>query len=400
MNVLVVSTLYPNRVQPVHALFVEQRIRAMARRFPVRVLAPVPYFPLALRLARYAYRREIPATDERHGIRVEYPRFLSVPRVLKPLDGPFLLRMLEARSDELRREFPFDRIDAHLAYPDGWAAVHLGRRLGLPVSVTLRGHDLNDLPKYPVRGRQVAWTLRNADAVFCVADALREAALDLGARPGRTRTVANGVDGDRFRPRSCGESRRALGLDPNARWIVSVGHLVERKGFHHLVRALPRVVAEHPSVKLAIVGGPGEEGDFSDGIRRAVEETGMRERVVMPGPVDGDALARWYAAADLFCLASAKEGRPNVVLEALATGIPVVATRVWGTPELLADARYGILVDSPEPEALAPALAAALAGAWDREAIARWGGSFRWEATAEAIERVLATLGAPGRGPS
>lgn len=396
MKVLVVATLYPNRVQPVHALFVEQRIRAMARRFPVRVLAPIPYFPLAGRLARYAYRRAIPGAEDRHGIRVEYPRFVSVPRFFKPLDGPFLLRSLAARARSLAGEFAFDRIDAHLAYPDGWAAVHLGRRLGVPVSVTLRGHDLNDLPKYPVRGRQVAWTLRNADAVFAVADALREAAVALGADPARTWTVANGVDAERFRPRSSAQARRALGLDAAARWIVSVGHLVERKGFHHLVRALPRVVAAHPEAKLAIVGGPGEEGDFREGIRRAIEETGMRDRVVLPGAAGGGDLPLWYAAADVFCLASAKEGRPNVVLEALATGVPVVATRVWGTPELLSDPAWGTLVDSTAPEPLGGALAEALGRPWDREAIARWGASFRWEATAEAIERVLAGLGARG----
>jgi glycosyltransferase involved in cell wall biosynthesis len=393
MRVLVVSTLYPNRVQPVHALFVEQRIRAMAKRFPVRVLAPVPTFPLAGRLPRYAYRRGIPESDERHGILIEYPRFLSVPRWLKPLDGPFLLRALARCARRVAGEFPFDRIDAHLAYPDGWAAVQLGRRLGLPVSVTLRGHDLNDLPRYPVRGRQVAWTLENADAVFAVADALRDAAIALGADPMRTRTVANGVDGERFRPRSCGEARRALGIDPNARWILTVGHLVERKGFHHLVRALPHVAARHPDVKLAIVGGPGEEGDFRTGIRRAIEETGMGERVILPGVADGDVLPRWYAAADVFCLASAKEGRPNVVLEALASGLPVVATRVWGTPELLSDRAYGILVDSTAEEVLAGALTEALGRAWDREGIARYGRQFRWEGTAEAIETVLAGLG-------
>ena len=398
MKVLVVSTLYPNRVQPVHALFVEQRIRAMANRFPVRVLAPVPTFPLAGRLPRYAYRRAIPAADERHGIRILYPRFLSVPRWLKPLDGPFLLHTLGECARRLEGEFPFDRIDAHLAYPDGWAAVHLGRRWGVPVSVTLRGHDLNDLPKYPVRGRQVAWTLRNADAVFAVADALRDAAVALGADPLRTRTIGNGVDGERFRPRSCSEARRALGIDPNARWIVSVGHLVERKGFHELVRALPHVVARHPGVKLAIVGGPGEEGDFRAGIRRAIEETGMGDRVILPGAADGDDLPRWYSAADVFCLASAKEGRPNVVLEALASGIPVVATRVWGTPELLADPGHGILVDSTAEGILGGALSDALGRAWDREGIARFGSRFRWETTAEEIETVLRGLGAGRTG--
>jgi glycosyltransferase involved in cell wall biosynthesis len=397
MRVLVITTLYPNRAQPVHALFVEQRVRAMAERFPLRVVCPVPSFPAAGRLARYAHRRLIPARETRFGVDVLYPRFLSIPRFLKPLDGPFLLRALGGVAAAVREEFAFDRLDAHLAYPDGWAAVHLGRRLGVPVSVTLRGHDLNDLPRYPVRGRQVAWTLRHAGVVFAVAEALRAAAIELGADPDRVLTVANGVDGERFRPRSSAEARRELGLDPGARWIVSVGHLVERKGFHHVVRALPRVAREHPGVRLAIVGGPGEEGDFRDGIRRAIAEAGVADRVVLAGAVGHEALPTWYAAADVFCLASAKEGRPNVVLEALASGVPVVATRVWGTPELVEDGTHGILVDGTDDASLGAALSAALGRAWDRDAIGAYARQFRWDAAAERIERALRDLG-NGRG--
>lgn len=396
MKVLVVSTLYPNRVQPVHALFVEQRVRAMARRFPVRVLCPIPSFPLAGALARYAHRDAIPLREERFGVEVGYPRFLSVPRFLKPLDGVFLQRMLAREAARIAGEFAFDRIDAHLAYPDGWAAVRLGRRLGIPVSVTIRGHDLNDLPRYPVRGRQVAWTLRHADAVFAVADALREAAIGLGADPARVRTVPNGVDTDAFRPRPKPAARAALGLDPDAKILLSVGHLVERKGFHHLLAALPRVAQAHPGVRLAIVGGPGEEGNFEPALHRLAAERGVSDRVIFAGPVGHEALPLWYAAADVFCLASAKEGRPNVVLEALASGLPAVATRVWGTPELIRAPTLGILVDSVEERVLGEALVDALGRSWDAAAIAAHARSFRWETTAERVEEVLLSLGTPG----
>jgi len=392
VKVLVIATLYPNRSQPLHALFVEQRVRAMADRFPVRVLCPIPYFPLAGFLPRYRHRRAIPRRERRDGIDVHYPRFLSVPRFLKPLDGVFLALSCWWTARRLVDEFPFDRIDAHLAFPDGWGAVLLGRLFRVPVSVTLRGHDVSDLPVYPVRGRQVAWALREAGVVFAVADALRSAALDLGAPAERVVTVANGVDHDRFAPHDRDTARRELGVRDGERIVLSAGHLVERKGFHHVVRALPRVLARHPAVRLVIAGAPGEEGDHTARIRAAIRDAGVEERVTLAGGLPPERLALWYSAADVFCLASAKEGRPNVLLEAIACGCPVVATRVWGTPEIVSGDWLGILVDSTAPDVLGDALVRALDTAWDRGRIAERANEFSWQEGAERVERVLADL--------
>ena len=389
MKVLVISTLYPNRSQPVHALFVEQRVRAMAERFPVRVVCPIPWFPIAGWLPRYRHRRRIPRFESRSGIDVHYPRFLSVPMILKPLDGLFLFLTCLVFAWRIRKEFDFDRIDAHLAFPDGWGAVVLGKVLKRPVSVTLRGHDVNDLPRYPVRRRQVAWTLRRASVVFAVADALRDAALDLGADPERTLTVGNGVDTSRFRPIDRGDARDRLGLAREGKVILSVGHLVERKGFHHLIRALSRVRKEGEDARLVIVGAPGEEGDFTRGIEAAIEETGQRENVRLAGAVGHDGLADWYSAADVFCLASEKEGRANVVLEALACGTPVVTTNVWGAPELVSEESLGLLVDGVDPETLGGALTEALGRTWDRARITAHAARFSWAAAAETIEASL-----------
>ena len=401
MNVLSIATLYPNSSQPVHAVFVEQRIRAMAERFPVVVVCPIPWFPFAGGLARYRHRSSIPRRETRHGIEVLYPRFLSIPRFLKPLDGVFLFLAAWRVARRLRSRFPFDRLDAHLAFPDGWGAVLLGRMLRLPVAVTLRGHDINDLPKYPVRRRQVAWALRHADAVFAVADALREGAIALGADPRRTFTVGNGVDSERFRPQDRAEARRRVGLPVEGRIVLSVGHLVERKGFHHVIRAWPRVLAAHPDARLVIVGGAGEEGDFTAGIRRAIAQAAVADSVRLVGPVGHEELGPWYAAADVFCLASDKEGRANVLLEALASGTPVVATGVWGTPEVVSSGDVGILVGDVEPETLGRALDEALAREWKPETISAHAAGFSWAGAAERVEDTLRAMASPpGTGGS
>jgi teichuronic acid biosynthesis glycosyltransferase TuaC len=350
MKALVISTMFPNRVQPVHAVFVRNRIQRVGQRCEVRVLSPIPYFPFASCLKKYKHRPSIPREDVIAGLRVSYPRFLSIPAFCKPLDGVFLFLSLWWTVRRMRKEFPFDLIDAHLAYPDGFAAVLLGRLLGKPVVVTLRGHDVNDVPRYPVRRRQVRLALTGASRVIAVADALRRAGIELGADPSRSETVSNGVDTTVFYPTDPGEARRKLGLPLDRKVLVAVGHLVERKGFHLLVDALKVLKDRGREVPfLAIVGGPGEEGDYSQVIRDRI---------------------RAHA------------------LESLACGTPVVATNVWGTPEVISSEAYGVLVDRT-PESIASGLECAMSRAWDRRDIAAHARTQTWDGVAD---RVIATF--------
>ncbi|MBI4605065.1 MAG: glycosyltransferase family 4 protein [Planctomycetes bacterium] len=389
MRVLVVSTMFPSRVQPVHAVFVRNRIARVAERCQVRVVCPIPWFPLAGLLRRYAHRKEIPREDVIDGVQVSYPRFLSVPAVLKPLDGFFLFLCLWWTARRLARAFPFDLIDAHLAFPDGFACALLGRALAKPVTVTLRGHDVNDLPRYPVRRRQVAYALRRADRVIAVADALRRAALELGADPRTARTISNGVDADLFHPTDRREARRRLGLPLERKVVVSVGHLVERKGFHLIVEALAVIREAGREVPyLAIVGGPGEEGDFSGAIRDRVRRLGLEEDVLMAGPRRNEELRDWYNAADASCLASSKEGWANVLLESLACGTPAIATNVWGTPEVIASEELGILVERTV-ESIAAGIRRALEKPWDRDAIQAHARARTWHEVAGRVLEVF-----------
>jgi teichuronic acid biosynthesis glycosyltransferase TuaC len=384
MKVISISTMFPSRALPVHAVFVKNRLKHVAERCELIVISPVPYFPFARLLSRYASRRNIPRTDVIDGLTVHYPRFLSIPAVLKPLDGVFLFLTVLLTALRLRKQFPFELIDAHLAFPDGFGAVLLGRLLGKPVTVTLRGHDVNDLPRFPVRSRQVSFTLRRAHRVIAVANALKDAAVALGADPETTERISNGVDGAIFFPRSREESRRKLSLPLDRRVILSVGHLVERKGFHIIVEAIDRLKAHGAPPLLVIAGAPGEEGDFRGEILAAISQRGLEEHVRMVGAKPNAELGDWYSAADVFCLASSKEGWANVLLEALACGTPVVATNVWGTPEVICRPEYGILVERTA-ESIAGGLAAALSKHWDRESIAQYARSQTWESVAQRV---------------
>jgi glycosyltransferase involved in cell wall biosynthesis len=377
--------MYPNPAQPVHAVFVHRRISHVAQLCDVRVLSPIPYFPFAWHLKRYAHRRRIPSAAKIDGVAVSYPRFLSVPKFLKPLDGILMFLAVWWHARKLRQSFDPDVIDTQLAYPDGYAGLLLARLLGKPMTVTLRGHDINVFPGHPIRRRQIVRALRGASRVMSVADALRRAAVELGCPEERTETIPNAVDGRLFYPEDRQAARDRLGLPADRQIVISVGHLVERKGHHLVLEAMRRIKQRDGTVfYYVIVGAPGEEGNTLPALRQQVADCGLSNDVLFAGAVLNEELGDWYSAADASCLASAKEGWANVLLESLACGTPVVATNVWGTPEVIREGEHGALVERTA-ESIAGGLVAALSRAWDRGALTRYARSFNWSDVARRV---------------
>ncbi len=385
MNILTITSMFPSKAQPFHAVFVRNRVTRVAKHCTMKIVVPIPYFPLVGWMKRYANRKDIPKKDILEGIEVYYPRFLSIPRFFKPLDGVFLFISCWWLLKTKLKDFKFDIIDSHLAFPDGFAAIWLKKFFKKPATVTLRGHDINDLPQYPVRFKQVKYALRNADKVFSVAKALKDAAVDFGIDSDKIMVSSNGVDQSLFRPVDSLAMRKELNLPSDKNIIVSVGHLVERKGFHIILQAL-RIMLDAGCNKayVVIIGGPGEEGDFSGELKRLIDELNLKDYVTMPGPQLNTYLYKWYNAADISCLASSKEGWANVLLESLACGKPVVATNVWGTPEVISSPDYGVLTER-NPESLAKALTFAIDKQWNHDAIITYAREHTWENVAKRI---------------
>jgi glycosyltransferase involved in cell wall biosynthesis len=333
---------------------------------------------------------------------VLYPRFLSVPRFLKPLDPLSIaatLLVTVARHPELAGS---DLVDIHCAYPDGLAGAILARLLGKPSTVTLRGHDVNDVPQlYPLRRLEVKATLALVDRVLGVAKALVDSAVELGAPAAKCAVVANGVDPAKFYPRDREECRAELGLPRAGKMVLAVGYLVRRKGLHLLTEALGRLRRSGMTdLFAAYVGSEGDEPGVMREVEALMERYGLRPHIHLPGRVDEDKLVAWYNAADVLCLASDKEGWPNVLLESLACGTPVVATNVWGIPEVIRSPEVGILVERTVP-AIQAGLREALGRRWDRDAIVAYSAEHTWSATAGRVvaefERVLDARAGPGR---
>lgn len=297
--------------------------------------------------------------------------------------------LMAQHGARLRRE-RYDLLFASWGYPDAVGTARLAATLGLPYVVKVHGSDLNVQANYRLRRPQIASALRGARAVVAVSSALAGKARALGAAKDRVHLLYNGVDGARFRPGDQATARDALDLPSDARLVLYVGNLKESKGCLDLLEAFPAVLARHAGARLAFVG----TGPAGPVLARRAHQLGIAERVQLAGARPHDELPTWMQAADLLSLPSHNEGVPNVVLEAMACGLPVVASDVGGIPEVL-PAHAGVLVQAHAPEALALALADALERDWQREAIIEHAGTFRWDDNVQRLDRILRDAAGP-----
>jgi len=395
----VLSTLFPSPAEPNAGVFIRERMCRVAERLPLMVVSPRPWFPLQglLRAVRPAFRPRAPRSRTDNGIEVLYPRFLCVPGVLKSLDGLFLALSCYPVLARLRRRFDFDLIDAHFGYPEGYAAVRLGRWLGRPVTITLRGTEPRHL-RTPGIDRRLRAGLEGATQVFAVSRSLAEAALASGFGPvERIEVVGNGVDARKFHPLPKAECRAALGLGVDAEVLITVGGLVERKGFHRVIALLPALRRDHPRLRYLIVGGPSAEGDWSGRLRDQVRASGLEDCVWFLGALPHAEVKRALSAADVFVLATSNEGWANVILEAMACGLPVIATDVGGNAEVVCRESLGTIVPFGDGAALRSALARALERDWDRDAIVAYARANGWDRRVGQLVTAFCTItGLPG----
>jgi len=375
VKILTFTTLYPSSARPNHGVFVENRLRHLLASGGVeaKVVAPVPWFPSRHpRFGEYARLAATPRHELRHGIEVIHPRYFLPPKVGMNLAPHSLARASHGLLRRLRQDFPYQLIDAHYFYPDGVAAAMLGRRLGLPVVITARGTDLHFIPSFPRPRRLIQWAAAEAAGLITVCQALKDVLVELGVPEDKVRVLRNGVDLQHFRPPADREAlRRRLGLEGPA--LLSVGRLIELKGHDLVIRALRELPAE---VRLMIAG----EGPERPRLEALIPELGLEGRVRLLGALPHEILRDWYGAADCLVLASSREGWANVLLEAMACGTPVVATRVWGTPEVVAAPAAGRLCER-SPQSIAAEVSRLLAAPPQRAATRRYAEGFSWEAT-------------------
>ena len=383
MKLLTVSTLFPNPQKQSHGIFVQTRLRYLLASGEVtsKVVAPVAWFPSNHpRFGEYGALADVPARETRFGIEVTHPRYVAIPKVGMTV-APLLLSLsMKAEIGRILDEgYDFDAIDAHYFYPDGVAAVMAGRHFNKPVVITARGTDINLIPQHRLPRRMIQWAASHAAGMITVCNALKDEMVGLGIDGKRITPLRNGVDLQLFQPGDRTALRATLGL--SAFTLLSVGHLITRKGHEIPIQALPAL----PEIRLLIAGS----GPERKNLEALAAELGVSERVTFLGAISQSALTNYYCAADALVLASSREGWANVLLESMACGTPVIASNVWGTPEVVASAEAGVLMPSRTAHGLVAAVTELRRHYPSHEATRRYAERFSWDDTTRGQIRLF-----------
>ena len=391
MRLLTFSTLFPNTQRPNHGIFVETRLRYLlaSKQVESRVIAPVPWFPFKnARFGVYATHAQVPASEIRHGIEVRHPRYPVIPKIGMSAAPVLLANALKSTIGRTIDEgYDFDVIDAHYFYPDGVAAVMLGRYFNKPVVITARGTDINLVPKYRLPRKMIRWAASHAAGMITVCNALKDEMVALGIDSARITPLRNGVDLELFRPGERAALRSELGM--RGFTMMSVGHLEPRKGHELVIQAMPAL----PDVQLCIAGS-GPDRKKLEELARTLK---VEERVRFLGPLPQAELKRYYGGADALVLASSREGWANVLLESMACGTPVVASNVWGTPEVVAAPEAGVLMSERTPKGVVEAVSRLRAEYPSHEATRRYAERYSWDDTTQGQLDLFLKIAGRGR---
>ena len=386
LRILTLTSLFPNASDRAHGIFVLRRMAAVAAipRTEVQVIAPVPFVPGWVKTSRAKQFARVPRKERIGDLEVFHPRYALVPKISMPMHGVLMYLGVRHTALRLHAEKPFDCIDAHYVYPDGFAAALLGRLLDIPVTISARGTDINTFPSFRSIRPMIRWALHQSSGIISVSNALKQRMVELGATDERIRVIGNGVDTELFRVIDRRQARKSLGIPDEGRVIVSVASLRPRKGHQHILGAFASVCDSYPDLRLYFLG----EGPERNAIEQTITSLGLDGRVLLVGNRSNEEIALWFNAADLSVLASFQEGWPNVVLESLACGTPVVATAAGQVPEILSSDELGIIAEQ-NSDSLASAMQRVLDRICNREALSRYAHGRPWENVAQEVRQYL-----------
>lgn len=354
-KVLIFSNLFPNSEEPLRGNFIASLVEEMAKLAKITVVSPLPWSSKAQNYMKW------------QGIDIYYPKYPFIPVLGRFIHPALVFLSVSGLVRRLIKEKHIDIINAHWVYPDGIAAVLIGRSAGVPVVVTAHGCDINLYGEYRLRRPQIKWALKNAAKVTAVSNPLAEKIVtDLCAYKEKVNVLHNGIDLKHFHFRNQIKCRKELGLDLSKKHLLFVGQLVDVKGLEYLIEALSIIKTNgRLDFQTLLIG----EGPLRNRLYSLISEKGLKENVLLLGSKQYSEIPIWMGASNMLCLPSKREGQPCVILEALNCGIPVVASRVGGIPDMI-DEDNGIMTDPGNVDELSEAIVAGFDRAWDRDRVA------------------------------
>ncbi|MGI9628431.1 MAG: glycosyltransferase [Longimicrobiales bacterium] len=395
MKALLISSMYHRLDQPLSATYMHRQVLALrSRGVEVQVLCPIPHLLRGPRTL--ATGEPLPDQFELDDVTVHTLPYRSPPLRWLPRRGVSVLaQALVNVTQRIRQDFRFQLIHSKRLYPTTAGAIAAAQTAGVPLVGGAAGSDVHT---HPLRGTPWADVTREAisgsDQVISVSKGLARQIVEIGKPKREVVVVYNGVDADAFSPPADQvATRRELGLPEQGIGLCFVGRTVLAKGLHELLDAFGRVVANYPSAWLAVVG----DGPDRLEVEQRAEELGLAERVFFPGAKSNADVPAWLQAADVFVLPSHNEGLPNVVLEAMAVGLPVIATDVGGTAEAVDEGATGFLTMPKDTDALTEVALRLVGDSSLRQSMGSAGRQrvlehFTWDRSAASLETVYRSV--------
>jgi teichuronic acid biosynthesis glycosyltransferase TuaC len=396
MKVLIITNAFPNSVEETRGIFTYQIIEALQKRCDIRVIAPLPWVPRVLAkkiFAKYSHAR-VPFRESVGNIEVYHPRYLVIPKLVGFMHALFMFFPLFKVVSRLVNEETIDLINAHWIFPDGVAAAWVSRRLHKPIILTALGCDINLYSTMTLRKFQIAGALKIAGHITAVSGNLKNMVCSLKIPEKNVDVIPNGVDLSLFSIIDKLDARKRLGISPNQSLVLTVGSLDEVKGTRFLIEALGAIMKRNSPPPLLISIG---DGPLKLSLCSLAKKLGLADHVRFLGKMPHKEIPLWMNAADLFCLPSIREGHPNVLIEALACGVPVVASNVGAIPEII-NKNSGYIWKNRNVSTLGRQLKCALDRRWDRAEIRRSVADYSWGNCAARYHAVYSALLAAQKG--
>lgn len=387
MRVLLITNLFPTPPDPERGVFILQMVKRLEAYCRITVVCPLPWFPNSGPLARIRGYREytgIPRQYEIDGIKVYAPRYPFIPKISSSFHARLMFTVLRKTVHSLIRSTDFDLINSHWLYPDGVAVARIAHSLGIPHIPTGRGSDVNRDIYDPRKRDQIIETLEKSSALILVSRGLKQELEKNDIRLPSTHVIPNGVDLEKFHILPRDACRDRLGIVESLPLVLYVGRLSQEKSIHSLIEAIAHLAASGKVFNLYLVG----DGPLRAELQKLAIHHGIGERIHFVGKVEHNEVATWMGAADFLCLPSLREGCPNVILEALGSGRPVLASKVGAIPDFVT-ADTGILFTPGDIESISRTLTAAGEREWDADVIHRSISGFSWEETARKYFEVF-----------
>ncbi len=353
MHVLMVAESFPSPAHPYRSTFIGEQVKRLLDHVDrITVLSPTTYVPPFVKISRVARQATLPARYELVKDRCEvlFPRYLKAPGDMclwwttaqwRRLVSKTVRQLIETRSVSL--------IHANKGGLSSWSAIQAARQYGIPCVVTYQGTEVHtDLVNQQKEWKLSRDSFQFADLNILVSRSL-ERILKACVQPqGRCEVMLRGVDLKMFFPPKAEDVRRPI--------ILFVGRVTEAKGIFDLLEAWRGVVTRCEDAELWIVGPNHKDARFL----RVIESCGQGKSIKVLGPLPLCKVADLMRQAQALCLPSHGEGTPNCIMEAMACGLPVIATEVGGIPDVVESNRTGMLVQKGDSQGLADALVSLL----------------------------------------